>query len=244
MEHESRRIPRSRGHPPRRRSRTEDRAADGRDRPPHRERHLRHRPALRARHDGRDEARHASSATRAWAWSRRSASAVRNFEPGDRVVIPSTIACGHCSYCRAGYYAQCDNANPNGAAGTAFFGGPEEAGALRRAAGRVRPRSVRRTPAWSSSRTRSPTSRRSCSRTSSPPASSAPTLAEIRPGDTVAVFGCGPVGAVRDRQREADGRRARLRHRPARGSPRHGPRARARRRSTSRPRTRSTRSAS
>lgn len=36
---------------------------------------------------------------------------VRNLIPGDRVVIPSTIGCGYCSYCRAGYYAQCDNAN-------------------------------------------------------------------------------------------------------------------------------------
>src|SRR5690242_14002212 len=30
---------------------------------------------------------------------------VRNLVPGDRVVIPSTIACGYCSYCRDGYYA-------------------------------------------------------------------------------------------------------------------------------------------
>lgn len=52
---------------------------------------------------------------------------VRNIQVGDRVVIPSTIACGSCSYCRAGYYAQCDNANPN-APGTAFFGGPDDAG--------------------------------------------------------------------------------------------------------------------
>jgi threonine dehydrogenase-like Zn-dependent dehydrogenase len=50
---------------------------------------------------------------------------VRNFKPGERVVIPSTIGCGYCSYCRAGYFAQCDHANPNGpSAGTAFFGGP------------------------------------------------------------------------------------------------------------------------
>src|SRR4051795_10420168 len=42
---------------------------------------------------------------------------VRNFDPGDRVVICSTIACGACSYCRAGYYAQCDRANPNGPQG-------------------------------------------------------------------------------------------------------------------------------
>src|SRR5947207_7843582 len=54
---------------------------------------------------------------------------VRNVKPGERVVIPSTIACGYCSYCRAGYYAQCDNANPNGPlAGTAFFGGPASSG--------------------------------------------------------------------------------------------------------------------
>jgi threonine dehydrogenase-like Zn-dependent dehydrogenase len=39
---------------------------------------------------------------------------VRNLNVGDRVVILSTIACGYCSYCRAGYYAQCDNANPKG----------------------------------------------------------------------------------------------------------------------------------
>ncbi len=54
---------------------------------------------------------------------------VRNFVPGDRVVIASTIACGSCSYCRAGYQSQCDRANPNGPqAGTAFFGGPKQTG--------------------------------------------------------------------------------------------------------------------
>lgn len=54
---------------------------------------------------------------------------VRNFRAGDRVVICSTIACGSCAYCRAGYFSQCDNANPNGSrAGTAFFGGPAATG--------------------------------------------------------------------------------------------------------------------
>ena len=56
---------------------------------------------------------------------------VRNLREGDRVVIPSTIACGTCSYCRAGYYAQCDNANPHGKrAGTAFYGSPELSGSF------------------------------------------------------------------------------------------------------------------
>jgi threonine dehydrogenase-like Zn-dependent dehydrogenase len=55
--------------------------------------------------------------------------AVRGFTPGDRVVVTSSIACGACSYCRAGYFAQCDTANPNGpSAGTCFFGGPEATG--------------------------------------------------------------------------------------------------------------------
>src|SRR2546430_449976 len=49
---------------------------------------------------------------------------VRNLKAGDRVVIPSTIGCGYCADCRAGYVAQCDHANPNGsAAGTAFLCG-------------------------------------------------------------------------------------------------------------------------
>src|SRR3954464_12310668 len=54
---------------------------------------------------------------------------VRNLKRGDRVVVPSTIACGSCVYCCAGYYSQCDVANPNGpSAGTAFYGGPKETG--------------------------------------------------------------------------------------------------------------------
>src|SRR3954471_4397444 len=53
----------------------------------------------------------------------------RNLQKGDRVVISSTIACGSCVYCRAGYFSQCNEANPNGPqAGTAFFGGPKSSG--------------------------------------------------------------------------------------------------------------------
>lgn len=56
---------------------------------------------------------------------------IRNFEMGDRVVIASTIACGYCVYCRAGYFAECDNSNPNGKSmGSPFFGGPENSGAI------------------------------------------------------------------------------------------------------------------
>ncbi|MEV4712559.1 alcohol dehydrogenase catalytic domain-containing protein [Micromonospora sp. NPDC049374] len=123
-------------------------------------------------------------------------SGVRNLAPGDRVIGPSTIACGYCSYCRAGYFAQRDNANPGGRrAGTAFFGGPEAAGGfdgLQAEYARVPFANVGLVPipaevgdeqaitlsdiwptAWFGAR-----------------------LADVQPGETVAVFGAGPVGQL------------------------------------------------
>ena len=38
---------------------------------------------------------------------------VRTLEKGDRVVVPFTISCGHCHYCRHGKWSLCDNSNPN-----------------------------------------------------------------------------------------------------------------------------------
>jgi len=52
---------------------------------------------------------------------------VKNLQPGDRVLVPSTIACGYCSYCTEGLYAECENANPV-THGTAYYGGPRSAG--------------------------------------------------------------------------------------------------------------------
>lgn len=40
-------------------------------------------------------------------------SAVKNLKVGDRVVIPFTISCGECFFCRKGLYSCCDNSNPN-----------------------------------------------------------------------------------------------------------------------------------
>ncbi|MEN6332712.1 MAG: alcohol dehydrogenase catalytic domain-containing protein, partial [Phycisphaerales bacterium] len=119
---------------------------------------------------------------------------VRNFKPRDRVVIPSPIACGYCSYCRAGYFSQCDNANPNGpAAGTAFFGGPKETGSfdgLQAEMARVPfanvglvkiPDSVTDEQALMLSDI-------------FPTGYFGADMAHIHPGHTVSVFGCGPVG--------------------------------------------------
>lgn len=119
---------------------------------------------------------------------------VRNFQVGDRVVIASTIACGYCSYCRAGYHAQCDNANPNGSlAGTAFYGGPKETGPFQ---------------GLQAERARIPLANVGMVKLPDevtddqailisdifPTGYFGADIAEIDPGDTVAVFGCGPVG--------------------------------------------------
>ncbi len=39
---------------------------------------------------------------------------VKNLKKGDRVVIPFTIACGNCFYCQRTMWSLCDNSNPNG----------------------------------------------------------------------------------------------------------------------------------
>jgi threonine dehydrogenase-like Zn-dependent dehydrogenase len=119
---------------------------------------------------------------------------VRNLVTGDRVVVCSTIACGSCVYCRAGYYSQCNEANPNGPeAGTAFFGGPKSSGPFQ---------------GLQAEKARVPFAHVGCVKLPDdvtdaqaillsdifPTGYFGAKLAEIEPGDTVAVFGCGPVG--------------------------------------------------
>jgi threonine dehydrogenase-like Zn-dependent dehydrogenase len=40
-------------------------------------------------------------------------SAVENLQKGDRVVVPFTISCGSCWFCEEELYSLCDNSNPN-----------------------------------------------------------------------------------------------------------------------------------
>jgi threonine dehydrogenase-like Zn-dependent dehydrogenase len=40
-------------------------------------------------------------------------SRVKNLRPGDRVVVPFPIACGHCNMCQRDMYSLCENSNPN-----------------------------------------------------------------------------------------------------------------------------------
>lgn len=121
-------------------------------------------------------------------------SGIRNLSPGDRVVVGSTLSCGYCSYCRSGTYSQCDNANPGGrTAGTAFFGGPEAAGGFdgfQAEFARVPFANVIAVPL-----PESVTDEQAIMISDIwPTAWFGGRLAEIGRGDTVAVFGLGPVG--------------------------------------------------
>src|SRR5690606_33223041 len=95
---------------------------------------------------------------------------------------------------RAGYHAQCDTANPNGpAAGTAFFGGPQQTGPFH---------------GLQAEKARIPFAHVTCVKLPDevrdeqaillsdifPTGYFGAELAEITNGDTVAIFGCGPVG--------------------------------------------------
>jgi threonine dehydrogenase-like Zn-dependent dehydrogenase len=48
--------------------------------------------------------------------------AVDNVNPGDRVVVPFTIACGNCWFCSRQEYSLCDNSNPNAWLAEAVYG--------------------------------------------------------------------------------------------------------------------------
>ncbi len=117
---------------------------------------------------------------------------VRNLNVGDRVVIPSTIACGYCAYCRDGYYSQCDHANPQSES-TAFFGGPEAFGGFN---------------GLQAEKARIPFANVNLIKLPGevideqaillsdifPTGYFGADIADIEPGHTVAIFGCGPVG--------------------------------------------------
>lgn len=121
---------------------------------------------------------------------------VESVKPGDRVVVCSTIACGDCVYCQAKEFASCDRANPNGPdAGTAFFGGPESTGSFN---GLQAERA--RIPYADAVLVKLPKEVSDadgllCSDIF-PTGYMGAEMADVKEGDSVAVFGCGPVGQM------------------------------------------------
>ena len=121
---------------------------------------------------------------------------VRDIKVGQRVIIPSTIGCGECQFCTKGFYAQCDSANPLGKrAGTAFYGGPEGGGGYKGL------QAEKARCAWADVNL-VPISDAISDDQAILMSDILPTgwfganLAEVKEGDHVLVFGCGPVGQM------------------------------------------------
>lgn len=49
-------------------------------------------------------------------------SSVTNLKKGDKVVVPFTIACGNCFYCKKDLWSACDNSNPKPEASETLYG--------------------------------------------------------------------------------------------------------------------------
>lgn len=119
---------------------------------------------------------------------------VTKFKKGDRVVVPFPVACGHCRFCERGEFSACDNSNPNGEVGGVFgygdlMGGYDggQAEFLRVPFANVGPVEVGEEL----------TDEQALFLTDILPTSYwAVDAAGVKPGDTVAVLGCGPVGLL------------------------------------------------
>ncbi len=55
-------------------------------------------------------------------------SSVQNLKPGDRVMVPFNIACGKCAFCRQELYGNCHESNPEATAVGGIFGYSHTAG--------------------------------------------------------------------------------------------------------------------
>ncbi|MEW5929881.1 MAG: zinc-dependent alcohol dehydrogenase [Gemmatimonadota bacterium] len=126
---------------------------------------------------------------------------VRNLKVGDRVVVPFTISCGSCFFCKRDLWSLCDNSNTNAEMAEKVFGHPTAAlfgyshltggyaggqaeyarvpyadvGPLKIPDGMADEQVVFLTDIF-------------------PTGYMAAEYCDIRPGDTIAVWGCGPVG--------------------------------------------------
>jgi threonine dehydrogenase-like Zn-dependent dehydrogenase len=130
-------------------------------------------------------------------------SEVTKFKKGDRIVVPFDIACGECWFCQKQLYACCDNTNPNAEAARAVMGQSPaglygyshltggyaggqaeylrvvraEANALKIPDGMPDDQVVFLSDIF-------------------PTGYMAAENANLQPGDTVAIWGCGPVGQM------------------------------------------------
>jgi threonine dehydrogenase-like Zn-dependent dehydrogenase len=128
-------------------------------------------------------------------------SAVGNLQVGDRVVVPFAIACGGCFFCKRQLWSLCDNSNPNahlaeklyGYSGSGLFGYSHLYGGY--AGGQAEYVRVPFADVGPTKLSESVTDEQAVLLADVfPTGYMAAENCQIQPGDTVAVWGCGPVG--------------------------------------------------
>ena len=128
-------------------------------------------------------------------------SEVKNLKVGDRVVVPFPIACGDCGPCQAGAYSICENSNPNayiaekllGHSPSGIFGYSHLTGGF--AGGQAEYARVAFADVGPIKVPEDLTDDQVLFLSDILPTGyMAAEMCGIRPGDTVAVWGCGPVG--------------------------------------------------
>jgi len=127
---------------------------------------------------------------------------VRNFKRGDRVVASAVISCGNCVFCQRGEFSLCENTNPSkeieelyGARTSGIFGyshltGGYDGGQAEFARVPIADVNLIRVPDGMRDEQVLFLSDIVCT------GWHGNELAEVRQGDTVAVWGCGPVGLM------------------------------------------------
>ncbi|MCP8969282.1 zinc-dependent alcohol dehydrogenase [Ectobacillus ponti] len=121
---------------------------------------------------------------------------VTKLKRGDRVIIPFNVSCGHCWYCTHDLTSQCDNSNPHGEMG-GFFGYSETTGGY--AGGQAE---FMRIPYGNFTPFKIPDNCEVEDEKLVLLADAASTAywsvenSGMKPGDTVVILGCGPVGLL------------------------------------------------
>lgn len=121
---------------------------------------------------------------------------VTKVKKGDRVIIPFNVACGQCRYCLSNLESQCDNSNPHGDAG-GYFGYSETFGGY--AGGQaemLRVPYANFIPFVIPEHCEMEDERLLFLSDILPTAYWGVDHAGVKPGDTVVVLGCGPVGLL------------------------------------------------
>lgn len=126
---------------------------------------------------------------------------VRNLKTGDRVIVPFTISCGECYYCKQQLFSLCDNTNPNarmaeianGFSGAGLFGFSHMYGGY--AGGQAEYARVPFADVGPMKVPQGLSDEEVLFLTDILPTGyMAAENCSIKPGDVVAVWGCGPVG--------------------------------------------------